>query len=214
VDRERSRLHRDREDLTPPVGVVGTTGLSGAGLTSGRDRDANVAGPGDMTNPGGTYSGGAAGQPPYGDTRGPMDKAGDKMREWKEDAKDAFRDDDRRTGSWNTEVRDTGYDSRSTHPADRNVGSWADETKGDFGTSDRRTVSSMEQELRESKRESAPGHREDNAFEEVKRDAKEAWRDTKDVMKGRTGTQPHDISEEAREAERRRRARVYDRTII
>jgi uncharacterized membrane protein len=270
VDRERANLHRDRDDLTPPVGntpgsnlagdigtsgVVGTTGLSGAGLTSGRDRDANWAGPGDMSNPGGTYSGGAAGQPPYGDTRGPMDKAGDKMREWKEDVKDAFRDDERRTGSWNTEVRDTGYDSRSEHSAQRNVGSWADETKGDFGTADYRTgsrmdektgdvVDEMKRDLKEAWRDTKDvasgrtgtqphdvyedareasrrtGHSGmdtrdvyDNA-REMKRDAKEAWRDTKDVAQGRTGKQPHDIREDAREAERRRRARVYDRTLL
>ena len=54
----------------------------------------------------------------------------------------------------------------------------------------------------------------EGATDEMKRDAKEAWRDTKDVLQGKTGTQPHDVREDAREAERRRRARVYDRTII
>jgi hypothetical protein len=53
-----------------------------------------------------------------------------------------------------------------------------------------------------------------DTWDEMKRDAKEAWRDTKDVAQGRTGKQPHDIREDAREAERRRRARVYDRTLL
>jgi hypothetical protein len=53
-----------------------------------------------------------------------------------------------------------------------------------------------------------------DAGREMKRDVKEMGRDTSDVLHGRTGTQPHDIAEERREAERRRRARVYDRTIL
>jgi hypothetical protein len=127
-----------------------------------------------------------------------MEKTGDKFREWKEDVKDSLREDDRRTGAWNTEVRDTGYDSTSDSPAERNVGAWADETRGDFG----------------SAQVTGTRSRSGDAMDEMKRDAKEAWRDTKDVMKGRTGKQPHDLREDAREAERRRRARIYDRTII
>lgn len=142
VERERSRLHSDRDDLTPPVGytresneagdiansgTVSTTGLSAAGLGSKRrDRDADVAGPGDMSTPGGTSSGGAAGEPP-------------------------------RQGLWNTEARDTGYDSRSEHPAERNVGQWADETRGDFGSIDRRSSA--------------------DRMDEIKTEAKEKWRE-------------------------------------
>jgi hypothetical protein len=43
---------------------------------------------------------------------------------------------------------------------------------------------------------------------------KEMGRDVNDVLHGRTGTQPHDVAEDRREAERRRRSRVYDRTIL
>jgi hypothetical protein len=238
-------IERSRRGSTS--GVVGTTGMTSAGLSSSRDRDANIAGTGDLTNPGGTYSGGAAGQPPSGERRGPMEKAGDKMREWKEDAKDALRGDERRTGTWNTDVRDTGYDSRSEHPADRNVGAWADETRGDFGSADMRSSGGAAEEIqrdtreawrdtkdvlkgrtgtqphdiKEERREAArdaryseSGHRTSDAVDELKRDMKEAGRDTRDTLRGRTGQQPHDIREDAREAERRRRSRVYDRTII
>jgi uncharacterized membrane protein len=50
-----------------------------------------------------------------------------------------------------------------------------------------------------------------DTMEEMGRDLKEAGRDTKDFLTGRTGDQPHDRSEDWREAERRRRSRVYDR---
>lgn len=50
-----------------------------------------------------------------------------------------------------------------------------------------------------------------DAGSEVGRDMKEFGRDVNDVLHGRTGKQPHDYQEEAREAERerRRRSRIY-----
>jgi len=311
VDRERSNLSRDVDDLTPPVGTtrrtneagdigtsgtVGTTGMTGAGLGTGyRDRDADYAGPGDLSSPGGTYSGGAAGEPITGaghstpdvtrdrpstgtwadttrgarhtgeqhhDDRGLMERAGDKMHEWKEDLKntgrdlrDEARDNERTTREYNAESRDN-YPGTSA---------WADETRGDFGSVDtRKTGSEIGRDLKEAgrdtsdilhgrtgrqphdvaedrreaerdrlssggiggsygtsqtpgwseadrERRSGPGSSETS---ELGRDLKEAGRDVKDVLHGRTGKQPHDLAEERREAERRRRARVYDRTII
>lgn len=49
-----------------------------------------------------------------------------------------------------------------------------------------------------------------DATSEMGRDVKEFGRDVNDVLHGRTGKQPHDYQEEAREAERRRRrSRIY-----
>jgi len=50
-----------------------------------------------------------------------------------------------------------------------------------------------------------------DATSEMGRDVKEFGRDVNDVLHGRTGKQPHDVGEEAREAERerRRRSRIY-----
>lgn len=53
------------------------------------------------------------------------------------------------------------------------------------------------------------GDRTKDALGEAGRDLKEFGRDTKDALTGKTGTQPHDRQEEMREAERRRRSRVY-----
>lgn len=97
------------------------------------------------------------------------------------------------TGAWNTEVRDTGFEGRSKSAAERNVGTAANATRGDFGKAESRAGDMMD---------------------EMKRDAKEAWRDTKDMLSGKTGKQPHDVAEEEREAARRRHVRVYDRTMI
>jgi len=57
------------------------------------------------------------------------------------------------------------------------------------------------------------GDRTKDNLAEAGREVKEFGRDTRDVLTGRTGTQPHDVREGVRDAERerRRRARVYDR---
>lgn len=236
VERERANLHRDRDDLTPPVGttrrsneagdigtsgVISTTGMTSAGLGSERrDRDADIGGTGDMSSMGGTYSGGAAGVPPTGaghsspgvtsdrsttgtwadtthgardidrheDDRGMMERAGDKLHEWKEDVKDTTRDLRNEARENDRVMRDYNAESRDNRPGDT---AWADETRGDFGSVDKRYSGS-----------------------EIGRDVKEMGRDANDLLHGRTGKQPHDIAEERREAERRRRSRVYDRTLL
>lgn len=53
------------------------------------------------------------------------------------------------------------------------------------------------------------GDRTKDALAETGREMKEFGRDVKDVVQGKTSTQPHDLKEQAREAERRRRSRVY-----
>ncbi len=53
------------------------------------------------------------------------------------------------------------------------------------------------------------GDRAGDALGEMGRDLKEAGRDVGDALRGRTGKQPHDYQEEQREAERRRRSRIY-----
>lgn len=164
VDRERARLHEERDDLRVPsteasnlAGGAGTSGVVGAtGLSSG-----GVAGTGSRS-----------------DDRSMAERAQDKMREWGRDVKETGR-----------ELRDEA----------------------------RETGRTMERETRKSGRRASsstnpgqPGSVRDS-MEEMGRDLKEAGRDAKDVLAGRTGRQPHDLTEEDREAERRRRARVYDR---
>lgn len=58
------------------------------------------------------------------------------------------------------------------------------------------------------------GDRTKDNLAEAGREIKEFGRDANDVLHGRTGTQPHDVQEAARdsERERRRRSRVYDRS--
>jgi hypothetical protein len=187
VDRERARLHDDRDDLRTPVGdtprsnyagdvgtsgVVGTTGLSSAGLSSTRQHEVR------------------------GEREGVLDRAGDKMREWKEDVKDTARDlrneARERSADMSSARRDRELD-REFRDSDTSVGAWADETRGDYGR--------------------VQGRRSDTV-DEMGRDLKEAGRDIRDALTGRTGRQPHDIAEDRREAERRRRSRIYDRTLL
>jgi hypothetical protein len=154
VDRERSRLEAD----PGTSGVIGTTGVSGAGLGAGYPTPETTGDRGWDTS-----------RTRRRDDRSMTEKAGDKLREWKEDIKDTGR-----------ELRDEARDNQ------RNMGTWADETRG--STRD--------------------------MMQEAGRDLKEAGRDVNDVLHGRTGEQPHDRMEDRREAERRRRSRVYDRTLI
>jgi hypothetical protein len=216
VDRERARLHDDRDDLTPPVGttrrsneagdigtsgVIGTTGMTSAGLGT---RGAGHSTP-DVTSDrstSGTWADTTHGARDI-DDRGVMERAGDKMREWKEDVKDTARDLRDEARDNDRAMRDYNAESRDNRPG---TSAWADETRGDFGSVDTRYSGS------DTTRDTGSAMRD--AGREMKRDVKEMGRDTSDVLHGRTGTQPHDIAEERREAERRRRARVYDRTIL
>lgn len=153
VDRERSRLEREGYDPASS-GTVGTTGMTGAGL-AGAGHSSPRMGTSDR------YS---------TDDRSVSEKAGDKMRELKSEARETKRTMDRQTSSY--------------EPGQPEKGSMGDRLKDNIA--------------------------------EAGRDTKEFARDTKDVLTGKTGTQPHDVREEAREAERerRRRSRVYDRTWI
>ena len=117
-----------------------------------------------------------------------MERAGDKLHEWKEDVKDTTRDLRNEARENDRVMRDYNAESRDNRPGDT---AWADETRGDFGSVDKRYSGS-----------------------EIGRDVKEMGRDANDLLHGRTGKQPHDIAEERREAERRRRSRVYDRTLL
>jgi len=106
------------------------------------------------------------------------------------------------------------------HEAGDKVKEWGRDVKDTFrgaGQSARETGRSVDRETSSWK----PGHPErgdlgdrtrDN-LAEAGREVKEFGRDSRDVVTGHTGTQPHDIREETRDAERerRRRARVYDR---
>ena len=209
VDRERAHLHRDRDDLTPPVGttrrsneagdigtsgVIGTTGMTSAGLGG----SPGVSGAGH-SSPGLTSDRSTSGtwaDTTHGardidrdhDNRGMMERAGDKMREWKEDVKETAHDLKTEARENDRQMREYNAESRDNRPGQT---AWADETRGDFGSTDTRYSGS-----------------------EIGRDMREMGRDTSDVLHGRTGTQPHDIAEERREAERRRRSRVYDRTLL
>jgi len=155
VDKQRSTLHRDRDDLrtagdigtSGTVGTVSTTGMTSAGVGSARTDDRSVG-----------------------------EKIGDKLHEWKEDVKDTGR-----------ELRDEARENQ--REMDRETSSWkaGQPGRGDIGDRAKDTAA------------------------EIGRDVREAGRDTKDVLTGHTGTQPHDVREDLREAERRRRARVYDR---
>jgi hypothetical protein len=239
VDRERSSLHRDRDDLSPRVGntpasnyagdvgtsgVVGTTGMTSAGLGTGHSTPEVTGDRGWDTSE----------TRRRGDDRSVTEKIGDKMHEWKEDVKDTGRD-----------LRDEARENRRT------MGEWADETRGTYGsTSD--TASEAGRDLKEAGRDvndvlhgrtgkqphdrmedrrealrdsssrsgssysSGQGTRSgmSDMMDEAGRDLKEAGRDVNDVLHGRTGEQPHDRMEDRREAERRRRSRVYDRTIL
>jgi hypothetical protein len=157
VDQARSRLDAD----PATSGVVGTTGVSGAGLGAGHSTP-------EITGDRGWDTSRTRRQ----DSRSMTEKAGDKMREWKEDIKDTGRD-----------LRDEARDTQ------RNMDTWSDESG--------RTRSGVSDMTREAGR-----------------DLKEAGRDVNDVLHGRTGEQPHDRMEDRREAERRRRSRVYDRDLI
>jgi uncharacterized membrane protein len=103
----------------------------------------------------------------------------------------------------------TGYTTRD----DRSVTEKAGDKMREWG----RDVKDKSRELRDESRETSErmtsGTRSTtgDTMGEMKRDVKEAGRDTKDALTGRWEKQPHDYAEDAREAERRRRARVYDR---
>jgi hypothetical protein len=200
VDRERSRL--DRDDLSPRVGdtprsnyagdvgtsgVVGTTGMTGAGLGAGHSSP-EVTSDRDRTLDTSSTR--------RRDDRGTMEKVGDKMQEWKEDIKDTGRD-------LRNEARDN----------ERTMGSLADETRGSYGS-----TSGATDETRRSRGttygDTRSGSGTSDMMHEAGRDVKEMGRDINDVLHGRTGEQPHDRMEERREAERRRRSRVYDRTLL
>jgi hypothetical protein len=211
VDRERSRL--DRDDLSPRVGdtprsnyagdvgtsgVVGTTGMTGAGLGAGHSTP-EVTGDRDRTWDMSSTR--------RHDDRSTTEKIGDKMHEWKEDVKDTGRD-----------LRDEARENQQT------MGSWADETRGSYGSTSSRTSDTIPDRHNYAE-ERTPGTTYGDTragsrsgmsdmMDEAKRDLKEVGRDVKDVARGRTGEQPHDRMEDAREAERRRRSRVYDRTLL
>jgi hypothetical protein len=176
VDRERSALHRDRDDLTPPVGTTRRSNQPGGiGTTSTTGTWAD------------TTHGGRDISDKY-DDRGVMERAGDKMREWKEDIKDTGRElrDEARENQRKMDNYESGRASGGT-------GYTGTGYTGDPGYT---------------------GSTVGDTTREAGRDLKEMGRDVNDVLHGRTGKQPHDIAEERREAERRRRARVYDRTIL
>jgi len=193
VDRARSQYNREvpgteATNLASDVGtsgVVGTTGMTGAGL-AGTETDYTTSGRG--TSDVSAYrdrdrQSTDTGHHNAGDSvREGMHEAGDKMREWGRDIKDTFRGAGHKA---HDEVRS------SEHSIDRETSSW------NPGNPERGNL----------------GDRTRDNLAEAGREAKEFGRDTKDVLTGRTGTQPHDLREDARDAERerRRRARVYDR---
>jgi uncharacterized membrane protein len=97
---------------------------------------------------------------------------------------------------------------------DRSLTEKAGDKMREWGQDVKEKGSELRDEARETSRDmrsSTTGGRMSDAMDEMGRDLKEAGRDVKDFATGRTGNQPHDYAEEAREAERRRRARVYDR---
>ena len=197
VDHERSALHNDRDDLTPPVG------------TTRRSNDPGGIG---TTSTTGTWADTTHGGRDI-DDRGVMERAGDKMREWKEDIKDTGRE-------LRDEARETQYKMRNSEPgrdlkeAGRDT---SDVLHGRTGTQPHDVAEDRREARRDPNWSGTTGYTGGtmgDASREAGRDLKEAGRDVKDVLHGRTGTQPHDLAEERREAERRRRARVYDRTML
>jgi len=106
------------------------------------------------------------------------------------------------------------------HDAGEKVKEWGRDVKDAFRGTGERARETGNEVSRETSSWN-PGHPErgdlgdrtkDNVAE-AGREVKEFGRDTRDVLTGRTGTQPHDVREDIRDAERerRRRARVYDR---
>jgi len=201
VDRERASLHRDRDDLTPRVGdttrsntagdvgtsgIVGTTGLTAAGLGG---TAAHYTGTESVGHSGTSYDDSTYDRRTTGDDRSMFEKAGDKMREWKEDLKDTGRD-------LRDEARETSH--QAGHATERT----ADRTGDSMQRLGNKTDRTMDR----------AGDRSSDMMQEAGRDLKEAGRDIRDALTGRTGTQPHDVAEDAREAARRRRSRIYDRT--
>lgn len=221
VDRQRASLHSDRDDLNPPVGdttrsnmagdvgtsgMVGTTGLTAAGLGG---TAAHYTGTESVGHSGSLYDDSTSDRDRRvtGDDRGMFDKAGDKMREWKEDLKDTGRD-------LRDEARETSYKAERAmdHTADRAEGSMhrlGDKTER---TMDRTGDHLQSAGHRTERTLDRAGDRSSDMMQEAGRDLKEAGRDIRDALTGRTGTQPHDVAEDAREAARRRRSRIYDRT--
>jgi len=126
--------------------------------------------------------------------------------------------------------RDTGYQTGKRDVGDRMREDMhqAGEKAKELGRDIKDSAYSVGQEARQSGRKmdaatssSNPGEpgqgslgdRMKDNLAERGREIKEFGRDTRDVLTGNTGTQPHDVREELRDAERerRRRSRVYDR---
>lgn len=114
----------------------------------------------------------------------------------------------------------TDYDTRTVgQKVGDKMHEWKEDMK-DTGRDLRNEANDAERKMDRATSSSNPGNpnrgdlgdRAGDALGEMGRDLKEFGRDTKDVLTGRTGTQPHDVREGMREAERRRRSRVYDRT--
>jgi len=216
VDRERSRLSDRGSD--PEVATLGTTGLTGMGLTGTGHSSPDVVGDRDR--------GWDTSSTRRTDDRSMTEKVGDKMHEWKEDIKDTGRDV-KNTG------REAGYNatggraSDATHEAGRDIKEAGRDVNDVLHGRTGKQPHDYAEEAREASRSGSSSTYGDSyasgsgvrsgasdMAHEANRDLKEAGRDVNDALHGRTGEQPHDRMEDRREAERRRRSRVYDRTIL
>jgi hypothetical protein len=217
VDRERSRLSDRGSD--PDRATLGTTGLTGMGLTGAGHSGTDVVG--DRDRGWDTSS-----TRRTGDDRSMSEKVGDKMHEWKEDIKDVGRDtrDTSRDAGYNAtggRASDTAHETgRDLKEAGRDVNDVLHGRTGkqphDYAEEAREASRSGSSSTYGDSYSSGSGVRSgaSDMAHEAKRDLKEAGRDVNDVLHGRTGEQPHDRMEDRREAERRRRSRVYDRSIL
>lgn len=208
VDRERSRLSSDRTDYGTSS-TVGTTGLTGSGLAGAGHSSPEVT----------SDRGWDTSSTRRTDDRSMTEKVGDKMHEWKEDIKSTGRDASYATtgGRASDATREAGRDLKE---AGRDTSDILHGRTGkqphDYAEDAREAGRSGSSSTYGDSYSSGSGVRSgaSDMAHEAKRDLKEAGRDVNDVLHGRTGEQPHDRMEERREAERRRRSRVYDRSVL
>lgn len=186
VERERSRFGRDIPN-TEASNLAGDIASSGTVSTTGMTAAGlGTTGAADST-PGVTGTG--SDYKRDADVRKDRPDIGDRMREGMHNAGEKMKE-------WGRDIKESVSGTR----------------EGAHGTG---------QDMRESTSSWDPGHpqrgsladRTKDNLAEAGRETKEFARDTRDVLTGHTETQPHDIREELRDAERerRRRARVYDR---
>jgi hypothetical protein len=142
-----------------------------------------------------------------------MERAGDKLHEWKEDIKQTSRELRDEASENQAKMRHTEA-VRDLREAGRDT---SDVLHGRTGTQPHDIAEDRREAQRDWNRSGTTGRTEgtlSDASREAGRDLREMGRDVSDVLHGRTGPQPHDIAEDRREAERRRRSRVYDRTLL